>query len=128
MAQITSAGAAMKELLSTAEAVDNVLCRGNLRATKFQLQVQLDSERKDKNELQSVVDELKQAKEQADAERIKHQQDLRLMYKEQEIMKKCQQSCNALIEQMMSKGPFGDGALQSFMRTSANSCLFVMSS
>ena len=98
MAQITSAGAAMKELLSAAEAVDNVLCRGNLRATKFQLQVQLDSERKDKNELQSVVDELKQSKEQAAADRIKHQQDLHLMYKEQEIMKKCQQSCNALIE------------------------------
>ena len=53
-AQITSAGAAMKELLSAAEAIDNVMCRGNLRATKFQLQVQLDSERKDKKELQSV--------------------------------------------------------------------------
>ena len=49
MAQITSAGAAMKELLSATGAVDNVLCRVNLRATKFQLQVQLDSERKDKN-------------------------------------------------------------------------------
>ena len=91
MLEPTSVDGAVKEPLSAAEAVAAVLTKGHrnasflntiggvttrARATKCQLHLQLDSERKERQDLQSVVEELKQAKEQADADRIKHQQEL----------------------------------------------------
>ena len=118
MAETTSTDGDVKELLSATEAVADVLSRGNqkptflnsrIRATKSQLQLQLDSERKGRQELQSVVDELKQAMEQADAERIKYQQELHRMNKEHETMRKAQQLCNALTDQMLANGPLRDG-------------------
>ena len=116
---------AVKEPLSAAEAVAEVLCMGNrkpnflktigvitsrTRATKPQLELQLDSERKGRQELQSVVDELKQAKEQADAERIQCQQELHRMMNEQEDMKKRQLSYITIVEQTLAKGPSRGGA------------------
>ena len=50
-----------------------------------------------------MVHELNQAKEQADAERIKYHQDLHLMKKEQETMKQAQQLKHDLIAQLLAK-------------------------
>ena len=124
MTPTTSADGAVKEPLSAAEAVADVLCRdirkpsflktmcgitSRTRATKSQLELQLDSEKKGRQELQSIVDALKQANEQADEDRIRCQQQMLNMKKEQENMKKGQQLCNTLIEQMLAKGPSRDG-------------------
>ena len=77
------------EALSTAEAVSAVLCRGNRKASflknigvipsltcapMIQLQLQFDSEKKRRQELKSLVDEYKKAKEHADAEAIRSAQ------------------------------------------------------
>ena len=106
----TSEHVTVKEPLSAAEAVAVVLCKGNRKASflknigvvipshksvpKFQLQ--LDSEKKRRQELESIVDEYKKAKEHADADKIKYEQDLNRVIKDQE-------SCNALIKRMLAK-------------------------
>ena len=108
----TLADGTVKEPLSAAEAVAAVLCRGNRKANflknigvvipshksvpKFQLQLQLDSEKIRRQELESIVDEYKQAKEHADADKINYEQDLNRVIKDQE-------SCNALIKRMLAK-------------------------
>jgi len=118
MAAPTSVDSAIKEPLSAAEAVAAVLTKGHrnasflntigvvtsrTRATKFQLQLKLDSERKERQELQSVAKELKQAKEQADADRIKNRQELLRMMEEHEGMKKGQQMYKTLIGGMLAQ-------------------------
>ena len=75
------------------------------RASKIQVQLQLDSEKQGRTKLQTTVHELNQAKEQADAERIQYHQDLRLMKKEQETMKQTQQLNNNLIAELLAKCP-----------------------
>ena len=107
----TSADGTVKEPLSAAEAVTAVLCQDNRKPNflknigvipshtsvpKFQLQLQFDSEKKRRQELESIVDEYKKAKEHADADKIKYEQDLNRVIKDQE-------SCNALIKQMLAK-------------------------
>ena len=108
----TSEDDTVKEPLSTAEADAAVLCRGNRKANflknigvvipshksvpKFQLQLQLDSEKKRRQELESIVDEYKKAKEHADADKIKYEQDLNRVIKDQE-------PCIALIKRMLAK-------------------------
>ena len=78
----TSADGTVKEPLSAAEAVAAVLCQDNRKPNflknigvipsrtsvpKFQLQ--FDSEKKRRQELESIVDEYKMAKEHADADK-----------------------------------------------------------
>ena len=100
MAQSTSGDGAVEEILSAAESV----LMSRPRASKIQLQLLLDSEKKGRTKLQTVVHELNQAKEEADAERIQYHQDLHLMREEHETMKESQLFCNTLIAQLLAKG------------------------
>ena len=113
-----SADGTVKEPLSAAEAVSTVLCRGNRKpnflknigvitshtsATKFQLQVQFDSEKKRRQELESLVDELMKPKEKAGADMIKCEQDFHRVMKDQEKTRMTQASCNALLKRMLAE-------------------------
>ena len=95
MAAPTSAASAVKKPISATEFVASFLntiggITTRARATKCQLHLQLDSERKERQDLQSLVEELKQAKEQADADRIKHRQELlRMRSEERRVGKEC---------------------------------------
>ena len=112
----TSAGVTIKEPLSVAEAVSIVLCRGNRKASllktiyvipthtstpMIQLQLKYDSKKTRRQELESLVDEYKKAKEHADAESIWSVENLNSIIKEQKKVKVCQASCNALLKQML---------------------------
>ena len=117
MLEPTSVDGVVKEPLSASEALAAMLTKGHqnasflntiggittrARATKCQLHLQLDSERKERQDLQSVVEELKQAKEQADADRIKHRQELLRMTEEHKGMKKSQEISTTLIGGMLA--------------------------
>ena len=86
------------EPLSAAEAVFAVLCRGNRQASflknicvipshtstpMIQLQLKYDSEKKRRQELESLVDEYKKSKEHADAEAIWSTEHVNNIMKEQ---------------------------------------------
>ena len=102
-----------KEPISAAEAVSDVLCRGNRQssflknirtipshtsAPMIQLQLKYDSEKKRRQELESLVDEYKKAKEHADAEAIRSAEHVNCILKEQKRTRVCQASCNALLK------------------------------
>ena len=104
------------EPLSAAEAVSDVLCRGNRQASFLknicvipthtsapiiQLQLKYDSEKKRRQELEYLVDEYKKAKEHADAEAIRSAEHVNNIVKEQERFRVCQASCNSLLKRMM---------------------------
>ena len=77
MAAPTSADSAVNKPISATESVASFLntrsvVTSRTRATMFQLQLKVDSERKERQDLQSVFEELKQAKEQANADRLRH--------------------------------------------------------
>ena len=105
-----SPGGTVRPPLSAAEAVAEVLGRENrkptflknigvttsrFRATKSQLQRQLDVEIAGKREL---VMELKAARDQADADRISRQQELDDMRKQAAEYTKSQVQSNALVQ------------------------------
>ena len=72
-------------------------------APMIQLQLQFDSEKKRRQELEALVDEYKKAKEHADAEAIKCAQHVNSLIKEQEQTRMIQASCNALLKQMLAQ-------------------------
>ena len=62
---------------------------------KLQLQFQFDSQEKRREELESIVDEYKKTKEHDDADKMKIKEELDHVIKYQE-------SCNALIKQLLA--------------------------
>ena len=62
--------------------------------------------KKRRQELESLVDEYKKAKEHADVEAIRSAEHVNCMLKEQKRTRMCQTSCNALLKQMLvERGP-----------------------
>ena len=67
----------------------------------IQLQLKYDSEKKRRQELESLVDEYKKAKEHADVEAIRSAEHVNIIVKEHERFRVRQASCNSLLKQMM---------------------------
>ena len=98
-------------------AVAEVLCKGKQkptflknigvttsckRATKSELQLQLEAASAGKQDLQCVVADLKQAKDQADVDRIKIQEELQVMRQKQEEARVGQLRTNQILEELLA--------------------------
>jgi chromosome segregation ATPase len=73
------------------------------RPTKSQLEVRLEAERVGNEELRSIIEELKKAKEDAKAKRLRYVQEMQTMRKEQKEMQNKQDEGNALLQQLLAK-------------------------
>ena len=104
--------------LSATEAVAEVLSKGtrkptflknvglissNSKATKSQLQRQVDAERAAKHELQSLVRDFQQSKEQIDADRIDLQGQFQEIRATQNVSQKAQENTVLLIQTLLKK-------------------------
>ena len=110
--------------LSATEAVAEVLCKdkskptflknvglisSRKKTTKSQLQLQLDAQRAGKHELQALVHDFQQAKEQSDADRNTIQQQIQEMWMDQASSKKSLEETNALIQKLVTTVASKDG-------------------
>ena len=106
------------QALSATEAVAEVLSKGTRKptflknvglissrskATKSQLQRQVDAERAAKHELQSLVRDFQQLKEQSDADRIDLQGQFQEIRATQNVSQKAQENTVLLIQTLMKK-------------------------
>ena len=72
------------------------------RATKSELQLQVEAERAGKHDLQCVVADLKQAKDQNDVDRIKIQEELQVMHQQQEEARVGQLRTDQILEDLLA--------------------------
>lgn len=72
------------------------------KPTKSQLEAQLEAHKAGNVELRCAIEELQQVNEFGEAERLKYLEDLQVMRKKQEDLRKKQEEANALIQQVLA--------------------------
>ena len=83
------------------------LTTSRTKTTKAQLQLQLDTERAGNQKLQAVLIDMKEAKDIADADRLKYEEGILEMRKEQVKSKLRQESTNKLLNQLVANASMG---------------------
>ena len=120
----TSPDGTLTQPLSATEAVAAVLCKGRrkptflknvglvssrTKATKSQLQLQLDAERAGKLELRALVHDFQMSRQQSKADKNNAQEQMQAMQESIEASKKNQENVAALLQKLLAVGQLKDG-------------------
>ena len=113
----TSLDGTLTQPLSATKGVATVLCKGrrkttflknvglvssHTKPTKSQLQLQLDSERAGKHELQALVHDFHLSREQSEADKNNAQEQMQAMQEDIQASKKNQENVAALLRKLLA--------------------------